>query len=215
MFPPINGPFAVFFGADSKSEINAKRSGPWSLLPHRRSGGPILLHPAIGVIPAGIAGPVQRYFPVGVESEMETGCEEVWPSVVSQIWTRRGLAFCRFPNLDAKRSGLLSFDAGACAQFIADRAEDGNGCRNVRWSVGSDPLDKERDECVFGELGHAPWQDSQPACWIPAAQPARRRSPCCVRCWTARREVASARRRRPAAASRARRIPDDVVTSSM
>jgi hypothetical protein len=159
VFPPINGPFAVFFGADSKSEIKAKRSGPWSLLPHRRSGGPILLHPAIGVIPAGIAGPVQRYSPVGVESERETGCEEVWPSVVSQIWTRRGLAFCRFPNLDAKRSGLLSFDAGACAQFIADRAEDGNGCRNVRWSVGSDPLDKERDECVFGELGHAPWQD--------------------------------------------------------
>lgn len=50
----------------------------------------------------------------------------------------------------------------ACAQFIADRGEDGNGGRDVRLSVGSDPLDNERDEGVFGELRHAPGSPESP-----------------------------------------------------
>lgn len=165
MFPPINGPFAVFFGADSKSEIKAKRSGPWSLLPHRRSGGPILLHPAIGVIPAGIAGPVQRYSPVGVESEMETGCEEVWPSVVSQIWMRRGLAFCRSMQGRVRSSSRTAPRTGTDAGMSVGRLAAIHWTRSVT-SASSASWDMHPGRIVNPPAGFLPL--NPPAAGVPA-----------------------------------------------
>ncbi len=59
--------------------------------------------------------------------------------------------------------GSFQHDAGTGAEVIPGSGKDGHRYRDDRRAVLGDPLDKKGNEGVFGELGHAPGRQSQPA----------------------------------------------------
>jgi hypothetical protein len=109
-----------------------------------------------------------------------------------------------FPGIPAGL-GCLQHDPGRVRSSSRTAARTGTeaGMSAGRWAAIHWTMSVTRASSASCDMHRG--RPSHPACWIPAPQPARCRSPSCVRCWTAcgllvggsRLPQESARRRHP------------------